>query len=168
MSAFRSDQTEFEIDAIRPADVPPLIALALDAGLSAWSTDDYEQESKRTDAIMLACRSEREGLIGFIIGRLIPGHIKGLEAEIYNIGVRPKFRQKGIGQMLMQNFVSKCVTSSVHTIWLDVRETNESALRFYKAFGFRDAYRRPNFYADPSEGAIVMSIDLSSYARRKI
>ena len=160
MTARRQNQPGPEIDAIRPTDVPALITLALDAGLSAWSTNDYEEEAKRSDSIMLACRSG-DSLIGFIVGRLIPGHLKGTDAEIYNIGVRPSFRQMGIGQLLMQNFVSQCVNHSARVLWLDVRESNESALRFYKAFGFTEAYRRPNFYSDPAEGAIVMNLDLS-------
>ena len=46
-------------------------------------------------------------------------------------------------------------------VLLDVRESNENAICFYKAYGFLEDGIRKNFYENPREHAILMSKDLA-------
>lgn len=149
----------FVISDFSASDVEQVIAIGLQCGLSAWSEPDYMLEAARTDSIMLGCQTGGK-LVGFIVGRRIPGYESELDAEIYNIGVLAEFRRRAIGKMLMSRFLRRCLTYSVHNVWLDVRTSNHGAVDFYTTFGFSEAYRRRNFYNSPSEDALVMQISM--------
>lgn len=150
-------RSRFHITGIQVSDVPTLIDIAERCDLSPWSASDYELEAERADSIMLACSSSSANeLLGFIVGRSIPGFESGLDAEIYNIGVYPEHRRSGIGKMLMKHFLINCANIGVHTVWLDVRVGNAASISFYRSLGFAESYRRPAFYSSPDEDAIVM------------
>ena len=86
---------------------------------------------------------------------------KEREAELYNIAVKKEFRNLGIGQALLDNFLLRARKSLVSTIRLEVRETNLSAVKFYQKNGFAKIYTRKNFYQNPAENASVMSRELT-------
>jgi len=46
-------------------------------------------------------------------------------------------------------------------VFLDVRESNESAIAFYEKWGFCKKGRRAGYYHDPEEAAIVMEMKLT-------
>ena len=74
------------------------------------------------------------------------------EAEILNLAVAPEFRRKhtaeGLFRAALRNFTG--------SIFLEVRESNESAQKFYKYLGFNVVTVRTFYYDSPPESAIVM------------
>src|SRR5262249_54803806 len=87
-------------------------------------------------------------VLGFLVTReTVPG-----ESEILNLAVHPSHRRRGIAKRLMQN----ALTSAQGMWFLEVRESNEGALRLYESLGFEQAGRRENYYSNPPESAIVM------------
>jgi ribosomal-protein-alanine N-acetyltransferase len=74
------------------------------------------------------------------------------EVEILNLAVEPHMRRQGIGQALLRHLLGE-VTGEV---FLEVRAGNSSAQRFYGKAGFQEVGRRPGYYRNPSEAAIVM------------
>ena len=79
------------------------------------------------------------------------------EREILNLAVDPAWRRRGMARRLLDAELSRSKTQ-----WfLEVRESNAGARRFYESLGFREAGRRENYYptlAEGSpEGAIVMT-----------
>ena len=129
-------------------------------GLSDWSVDDYANEASRPDAILLGpiCGGR---LLGFISGRIVPSMTAGLfDVEIYNIGIRPENRREGLGRKLMQNFIVIAASRCIHTVWLEVRAGNDAAIAFYRSHGFTDSGRRRNFYTNPADDAVLMTLRL--------
>ena len=89
-----------------------------------------------------------EQIRGFAVWReLAPG-----ESEILNLVVDPDFRRRGLGRMLLNE------AFQVHPgeVFLEVRESNSGARRFYQALGFHEVGIRPEYYKNPPETAIVM------------
>ena len=43
-------------------------------------------------------------------------------------------------------------------ITLEVRESNNAAIRLYEKLGYKEVGRRKNFYSDPTENAILMTM----------
>jgi ribosomal-protein-alanine N-acetyltransferase len=91
---------------------------------------------------------------GRVAGFAVARRLAESEAELLNLAVDPAFRRRGIGRRLLAE-----VTSNLRgTLWLEVRESNVTARKFYKSLGFCEAGRRPSYYPDSAEGAIVMNV----------
>ena len=147
--------------ALEEGDLERVIAIADSLGLSPWSRADYIAELKRTDAYMSVARIDDE-IIGFLVARRVPGlATDSWEAELYNIGVRKNFQSSGIGKLLMDGLIHQCRRGGVREIWLEVRRKNLSAIRFYQRFGFEESGLRTNFYRDPTDDALLMSLEIS-------
>lgn len=152
------------IKPITTREIAELIALGEAAGLSPWTAQNYVDELKNPNSILLRLESETNSSIGFIVGRLVPAvdNDTDIDAEIYNIAVEPSARKRGFGDNLLEEFVAKCVQNNVRHIWLEVRESNMSAIDFYRNRGFSAISKRRSFYRDPVEDAILMRKTLST------
>lgn len=148
--------TDISVSRARPDDLPAMVAIARSRGLEEWSLADYQDELQRKDSIILVAGTAEEGIVGFLAGRRVPGESdRTADAEIYNIGVRLERQNEGIGRLLVTGFLSDCKRHRVRNIWLEVRASNEAAIRFYSAHGFVKAALRKRFYRNPVEDALV-------------
>jgi [ribosomal protein S18]-alanine N-acetyltransferase len=144
--------------AIRPAkikDVPAIVALERNvANASHWSREQYETRLK-CDCLLLAENNSQ--LLGFICARVLPG-----EWEIENIVVGDKFRRLGIASALVKALFGAAMKSDHPTVHLEVRESNLAARHLYMKHGFCEVGKRPNYYGDPPEDAILYTKSLST------
>lgn len=77
--------------------------------------------------------------------------------EIDKIGVLPEMRRQSLGIRLLLSCAKHiCTDSAIHSIFLEVKEDNEAAQKFYEKIGFSANRIRRNYYADSSD-AIEMS-----------
>jgi [ribosomal protein S18]-alanine N-acetyltransferase len=95
---------------------------------------------------------------GTVAGYLV-GYINGPEMHIANVAVRPDFRRQGVARALLIEVLANGEIDCDHAI-LDVRESNQSAIRLYESLGFRRVGRRRAYYRYPSEDALVMRVEL--------
>lgn len=78
------------------------------------------------------------------------------EGQVMNVAVDAEYRQRGIGRGLMNNLISYGRENQVTFYTLEVRESNAAARSLYQKIGFRDTGRRPDYYYNPTEAAILM------------
>lgn len=78
------------------------------------------------------------------------------EGQITNIAVDPDHRRRGLGALLMKRLERAARERGLLQIALEVRASNEAAIALYERTGYTVAGRRPNFYKDPREDALVM------------
>jgi ribosomal-protein-alanine N-acetyltransferase len=83
------------------------------------------------------------------------------ECELEFVLVLPETRRQGIGRMLVHTILVWARNLGANEIRLEVRESNAPALRLYEACGFVVAGRRPGYYADPAEDAVLMRRQIS-------
>lgn len=83
------------------------------------------------------------------------------EAEIARIAVSETARRRGIGKGLLDYACEQCRAQNIVRLLLDVRESNEGAIAFYKKHGFQTDGIRKNFYELPKENAVLMSLQLT-------
>jgi ribosomal-protein-alanine N-acetyltransferase len=83
------------------------------------------------------------------------------ECELEFVLVPPEARGRGIGRMLVHTALAWARDLGASEIRLEVRESNAPALRLYEACGFVVAGRRPGYYADPAEDAVLMRCQIS-------
>jgi ribosomal-protein-alanine N-acetyltransferase len=106
---------------------------------------------------LLALASEDDGKVnGFIIGRQVAE-----EAEILNLAVVPAKRRRGEGGALLKAALDEFRARHVSRVFLEVRESNRSAIAFYGGHGFSKTGRRTGYYQYPEEAAIVMEMRLA-------
>lgn len=78
------------------------------------------------------------------------------EGHITTVAVDPDYRGKGIGKKLTQEVLARAKEKGVVCATLEVRASNEPAIKLYEDLGFVKAARRKGYYPDNREDAIVM------------
>ena len=151
---------EVRMREVKACHVGDLIHIGDSVGLSPWTAENYLDELKNPDAVMLRLVSPENKTLGFIVGRLVGSEASSIDAEIYNIAVKQSAQKKGNGQLLLNAFTEQCRGKGVRTIWLEVRESNSPAINFYQKNGFIFVQRRSHFYSNPREHGWLMSLNL--------
>ena len=80
------------------------------------------------------------------------------EAHIATIAAHPDFRRQGIAGRLLIHALEFMKNEGALTSVLEVRESNRAAQEMYRKFGFEESGRRPRYYRDNSEDAILMTL----------
>ena len=78
------------------------------------------------------------------------------EGEITNVVVAPPYRKKGIALKMMEYMLEKAVEVGIGDCTLEVRVSNQPAIRLYERLGFMGEGVRPHFYDKPDEDALIM------------
>ncbi len=78
------------------------------------------------------------------------------EAQITNVAVTPEYRGKKVGAGLMTELIKEAKKRGATRMTLEVRPSNTAALALYDKFGFKDCGRRPHYYLDNGEDAVIM------------
>ena len=115
-----------------------------------FSVEGYRRECDDPKAVTLVAESE-----GKIIGYANLWNIDG-DVTLNNLAVSAGERSNGVGTRLMEEILSRF--SDCEFITLEVRRSNEGAIRFYRKFGFRQVGLRKNFYEKPTEDAVLMTL----------
>jgi ribosomal-protein-alanine N-acetyltransferase len=80
------------------------------------------------------------------------------EAHIATIAVHPDWRGRGLGKLLLRQILADAQDSGLKTVLLEVRSGNQAAQGLYHQFGFRVVGRRPRYYQDNHEDALLMTL----------
>lgn len=99
---------------------------------------------------------EKDGIIVGYIGfnKIID------EGYIYNVAVHPDFRRKGLGRALV-DYVIKAHSSKLAFLTLEVRPSNTPAIELYRSFGFKKAGERRDYYSNPTEDALLLTLNFN-------
>lgn len=82
------------------------------------------------------------------------------EAEVYNVAVKEDSRGRGIGKLLLTKLINYGKLDNRKRFLLEVRHGNKAAISLYKNLGFKEDGIRPNFYDEPKEDALLMSLKI--------
>jgi ribosomal-protein-alanine N-acetyltransferase len=120
----------------------------------------------------LALRSTRAYTVARVDGQVV-GYsglmLTGPDAHVTTIAVDPEWHRRGIGSRLLLNMARQAVARGASHLTLEVRVSNKPAQELYRAFGFRPAGVRKNYYMETNEDALVMwadDVDLPAYTER--
>ena len=116
-----------------------------------WSRDAYARELRTNKLAFYIVAEEDSELIGFagLWGIIEEGHIT-------NVAVHPAYRNKGLGRSLVSRLIEVAEEYGIEKYTLEVRPTNEAAIRLYEKLGFKSVGRRPHYYEDNDEDALIM------------
>ncbi len=89
------------------------------------------------------------------------------EAHIATIAVHPQMRGQGLGKLLLTHILSDAQQQGMLSALLEVRAGNLVALQMYQQFGFEVVGRRPHYYQDNQEDALLMTLDFKKEQERQ-
>jgi [ribosomal protein S18]-alanine N-acetyltransferase len=135
-------------------DIESVFEIQEEQNLSRWSTEDYQSEIVNHQAVFLVAEIETK-VVGFILARLIETLKVG---EIVNFAVVEKYQKQGIGNLLLMDLSEILTTTNYTKIELEVRQQNLGAISFYLKNNFIKDGIRKNFYQNPVDNALLMSL----------
>jgi len=150
------------IRAATPEDVAAIFALERSTPSAAhWPETTYrsvfDPGSPRRIALVAVHKPSHtyHTLCGFVLARLAGG-----DCELENIFVSPQKQHRGLGSRLVRSLASASRKHNAARILLEVRESNTAARALYEKCGFAITGRRPNYYTDPIEDAVLYTLQL--------
>lgn len=115
---------------------------------------------------LIAERRDDDEVVGFVVADVVSDHGAPL-GHIKDIAVDPDHRGQGIGRQLLERGLSILALEGATRVKLEVRRSNEAAVRLYRRFGFETQHVHPNYY-DDGEDALVMVRALDGSAGRPL
>ncbi len=138
-------------------DIVALEPLEREAGLNFWGEHHYRRfleeftEYFGCKVTVMPDQGIAGNLSGFFFARSMYEHL-----EILKVGVLPCYQNQGIGTQLMEAAYAEGIRRGCLRCFLEVRKSNENAIRFYRGQKFKIAGARQNYYTDPVEDAWIM------------
>ena len=118
-------------------------------------SDPWSEKSIETE---LSCRLsfwlvalEEDKVVGYVGSQTVID-----ETDMMNIAVHPDYRRRGIAEKLINALMDALRDKGSHGLTLEVRASNEGAIALYHKLGFTQAGRRPNYYRNPKEDALIL------------
>jgi ribosomal-protein-alanine N-acetyltransferase len=117
-----------------------------------WSRSMFASELAKPSSVCLgAVDSETGHLVGYlIISRYVDAW------HVMNVAVAHEYRNQGIATRLMERLFELTAASDRRGYTLEVRVSNEDAIRLYERLGFRARGVRRGYYTDNREDALIM------------
>ncbi len=146
-----------QIREVLDQDIGVLARLETENFSDSWSREALIDSLNQSYVHIYGAYKKKE-----LVGYIIFSHIVD-ELEIFRIAVRPAYRRAGIARMLLDTLMAFGKNEKVSRVLLDVRESNEAAFILYEKTGFKEDGRRRDFYENPREDAILMSMNLLEF-----
>jgi ribosomal-protein-alanine N-acetyltransferase len=158
--------------------VRPIVTADLDAVLALAAASREAPRWKRSDYAWFVAGTPgpnphllRAGLVahgasaaapalGFACASLLRDGLEN-RAELDSMAVLPEARRQGIGAALLRAVLAWAAGERARRISLEVRASNAAALGLYARFGFRPEGRRPGYYTDPAEDALILITEVT-------
>lgn len=157
------DLSSIHIDAlrIRPMSLVDIDRVHLIDQLSfsmPWPISSYRYElTENKTSIAHVGEFVQQNNSNIVVGMIVTWLIVD-EAHIATIAVHPSFRRLGIGKKLLTASLQESIRGGATLATLEVREGNQTATKMYNRFGFKVTGRRPRYYHDTQEDALIMTV----------
>lgn len=159
-----AEQSDVTIVRMTEHDLLEVVEIEEASGLSRWGWAAYyaELQGGNRDLLLVAkpahlLGNEPHRIVGYIVARETAG-----ELHINNVAVRDQYRHRGYGALLLGRVLDEARRRRATAAFLEVRSGNSPAQALYQRCGFKAIATRPNYYTDPREDAVVMTLDLRS------
>ncbi|MDD4698653.1 MAG: ribosomal protein S18-alanine N-acetyltransferase [Oscillospiraceae bacterium] len=143
---------EFRVVDFTPEMAPELANIERSCFSSPWSEETIISSYEFNTTFFVACFGKE--IIGY-------GGVQSIANEGYitNIAVLPEFRNFKIGTTLFKRIIDFCTENRLYLLTLEVRKSNKTAIHLYENFGLCDVGIRKNFYTNPTEDAVIMTVN---------
>ena len=115
-----------------------------------WSEKSIASELTNKLALWLVAEEDGE-VAGYIGSQTVPD-----ESDMMNVAVHPACRRRGIAEALVNALCKALKERGSVSLTLEVRASNDPAKALYDKLGFEPVGRRPNYYRNPKEDALIL------------
>ena len=115
-----------------------------------WSVSAFEYELKNPLSVWLVA-AEGDQVAGYVGSQTVID-----ESDMMNIAVAPAYRRQGIAEKLISMLIVQLKERGSNSLTLEVRASNIPAIGLYQKLGFSQVGRRPNYYRNPKEDALIL------------
>ncbi|GAC1419600.1 MAG: ribosomal protein S18-alanine N-acetyltransferase [Candidatus Velthaea sp.] len=140
-----------EIAPMVTADIPAVLAIESLSFSSAWPANAFTNEIRDNKLAFY--------FVGRLEGQIVAyGGIWVIleDSHVTTIAVHPDLRGRRLGEEMLIHLLDEAIANGASWITLEVRETNESAQKLYRKYGFTTVSTRRGYYSDNNENALVM------------
>lgn len=139
------------------SDIERVLEIERESFESPWTEEFFLQQlGLREAAVNLVITSSGE-VVGYVMMWL-----EGGNSHILNLAVDPGFRGGRAAALLLESVLERSRGAGCRVVYLEVRESNAKALRFYRKNGFVVAGKLKKYYLDSGEDALVLFRDTES------
>jgi ribosomal-protein-alanine N-acetyltransferase len=147
-----------EIRRANPSDLPQLKAIsAASVSAAQWTPQQWLDifHTQIPPRFTWIAEDRNAPVPGQGIGFLVAQNL-GPDWELENVAVLGEFRRQGVGRALLSTLLAQARALQAERILLEVRASNQSAIRLYHGSGFQLLARRRNYYRNPDEDALIL------------
>jgi len=140
-----------------PSDSSAIKRILSEANLSSLETSDLR------DAVsnQIASYHTQVCEVGKEVVAALQWRQVGQEVEIFDVAVDATHRRQGIASILLESVLGLARERGAKEFFMEVRESNAAALALYRTLGFSVTGRRPNYYRDPDDAALLLRLDVT-------
>lgn len=135
---------------LQKKDVKEVAKIEEETFAMPWSQDAFLEMTEAQYAHYIVAEDDDK-----IIGSCGLRNIAG-EGEITNVVMKPEYRNKGIGTIMLCKLLKDGKKMGIQAFTLEVRESNRIAIHMYEKLGFLAEGIRKKFYEKPCEDAVIM------------
>lgn len=139
----------FDLREMTEADLPAVLEVETACFAEPWTPGMLQAELRHPLSWHRVALCENDELVGFIVARYY-----GDVWHVMDLAVASQCRRGGLGGRLLDELLGH--TPRDVPVVLEVREGNVGAIALYRNRGFRDSGRRPHYYANTGEAALLM------------
>ena len=161
------------IKTMEKSDLDEVLLIETSSGLTSWSRQSFQREMENALSFCFVLKGEAEENVpitrfssggfssrgsgsceltcGFICFRIL-----GEESELFNLGIHPEYRRRGLGRALVAFYLDFCDQRRVKTFYLETAVSCPSTIRLYRSFGFNVLAVRPGYYKAGEDAFLMM------------
>lgn len=150
MSSGRLTKELVQYRTMELADLPQVADIECSVFSEPWSQESFENAMKNPSNLYVVAEKE-----GVILGYCGIWGVAG-EGQISNVAVKKEERGHKIGFELVHRSLEEMKKRGNTEFTLEVRVSNQAAIRLYQKLGFKEEGIRKGFYREPEEDASIM------------
>lgn len=172
------------VEPMRPEDIDAVMEIERISFPTPWPAHAYDYElrwnalshyfvARRREPQVVPFKEERQAGLASRVRRWVTGPVPPSpplvgyggfwlmvgEAHISTLAVKPDYRRRGIGELLLVAMLDRAAELGAEVMTLEVRVSNLAAQNLYRKYAFQQVGRRRLYYSDRGEDALIMTTE---------
>ncbi len=139
-----------EYQLMNESHIQPIAELEKQCFADPWPASAISSELTNPLSLWVVAM-DGDQLVGYVGSQSVLGW-----ADMMNLAVEAQYRRRGIAEKLVNQLIAHLQRNQVTCLTLEVRVSNAPAVGLYQKLGFIQVGRRPNYYHNPREDALIL------------